>query len=391
MVGMSDEGAVAASRPLAGLVVVEIGHSVAAPFAGHVLGDLGAKVVKIENPKGGDDARNWGPPFWHGASAIFQTLNRNKYSAALDLKNPTHCAALRRFILEDADVVLQNMRPGLMVKLGLDAGLRRDKPRLIYCNLAAFGRTGPLADKPGYDPLMQAFGGIMSITGEAGGNPVRTGPSIVDVGTGLWAVVGILAALRRRERTGAGCEIDTSLYETALSWMNTSATGYFATGKVPGPHGSENMSLCPYRMYEAQDGQLMIAAGNDNLFRRLAAALGHGEWAEDARFRTNPDRVAHRTVLNALIAEIVRTRPRAHWVAALDAVGVPCAPLQTLDQVLAHPQTEALGIVLPTPDGAMRLMGLPVSFDGVRPSLRGGPVELGADTAAVLAPAAAAK
>lgn len=384
--GRAEQGTdgIAASRPLAGIVVVEFGHSVAAPFAGHVLGDLGAKVIKIENPKGGDDARNWGPPFWHGASAIFQTLNRNKYSAALDLKNPTHVAALKRFIIEDADVVLQNMRPGLMATLGLDACLRRDKPALVYCNLGAFGRRGPLAQMPGYDPLMQAFGGIMSITGEPGGAPVRTGPSIVDVGTGLWAVVGVLAALRRRAETGEGCEIDASLFETALSWMNVWATGYLADGKVPRPQGSENMSLAPYRMFEAADGHLMIAAGNDNLFRRLAGALDHAEWAEDERFRTNPLRVQHREILTDLIAAIVRTHPRAYWIEALRVAGVPCAPLQTLDQVLAHPQTEALNMLLPTPDGAMRLMGLPLSFDGERPQLRSGPVALGADTALVL-------
>lgn len=382
---------ITASQPLAGLIVVEVGHSVAAPVAGHVLGDLGAKVIKVENPKGGDDARNWGPPFWHGASAIFQTINRNKYSAALDLKNPTHCAALRRFILEDADVVLQNMRPGLMAKLGLDASLRGDNPQLIYCNLGAFGRRGPLAEKPGYDPLMQAFGGIMSITGEEGRTPVRVGPSLVDVGTGMWTVIGILAALRRREITGEGCEIDTSLFETALSWVNTAVTGYLATGRVPGARGTENVSLAPYKMYEAADGHVMIAAGNDNLFRRLAAALGHGEWADDPRFLTNPLRVSNRETLNALIAEVVRGCPCSDWVGRLEAVGVPCAPLQTLDQVLAHPQTKALGMLQPTPDGTMQLMGLPISFDGTRPALRRGPVVLGGDTALVLGADADAK
>ncbi len=377
----------AAERPLDGLVAVEIGHSIAAPFAGQVLGDLGAKVLKVENPAGGDDARNWGPPFLHGASAFFQTINRNKYSAALDLKNETHRAALRRFILEDADVVLQNMRPGLLAGLGLDAAsLRRDKPALIYCTIGAFGARGPLAEKPGYDPLMQAFGGIMSVTGEPGRMPVRVGPSLVDVGTGLWIAVAILAALRRRDLTGEGCAIDGSLYETTLSWMNTFVSGYLATGRVPGPNGTENMSLAPYRMYEGADGPFMIACGNDNLFRRLAGALGHGEWAADPRFATNPERVRNRTALNAMIQEIVATRPRAHWVALLDAASVPCAPLQTLDQVVAHPQTEALGMLLPTPDGTMRLMGLPISFDGVRPAIRRGPVTLGGDTAMVLGP-----
>ncbi len=380
------EGKLSADRPLAGLVAVEIGHSVAAPFAGHVLGDLGAKVVKIENPNGGDDARNWGPPFWHGASTIFQTLNRSKYSAALDLKNEPHRAALRRFIVEDADIVFQNMRPGLLASLGLDAAsLRRDQPRLIYCNVAAFGRKGPLADKPGYDPLMQAFGGIMSITGEDGQVPVRVGPSIVDVGTGMWTVIGILAALRRRALTGEGCEIDASLFETALSWMNTAATGYLATGKVPGRRGTENVSLAPYKMYAAADGHVMIAAGNNNLFRRLAAALGHAEWSDDPRFAGNPERVRDRDALNGLIDAVVATRPCAHWIELLDRAGVPCAPLQNLDQVLAHPQTQALGMRQPTPDGAMQLMALPLSFDGARPAMQNGPVVLGADTAMVLA------
>jgi crotonobetainyl-CoA:carnitine CoA-transferase CaiB-like acyl-CoA transferase len=373
-----------ASRPLEGITAVEIGHSVAAPFAGHVLGDLGATVVKIENPKGGDDARNWGPPFWGGSSVIFQVLNRNKHSAALDLKNDTHRTALRRFILEDADVVLQNMRPGLLAKLGLDAGLRRDNPRLIYCNLNAFGRTGPLAEKPGYDPLMQAFGGIMSITGEEGQPPVRVGPSLVDVGTGLWAVIGILAALRRRELTGVGCEIDTSLYETTLSWVNTSIAGYMATKQVPKRRGTENVSLAPYKAYLAADDYVLIACGNDNLFRRLATTLGHAEWADEARFATNPDRVKNRDSLNAAIGDIVRSKPRAHWVEALDKVGVPCAPLQSMDEVVAHPQTKALGMLQKTPDGAMELMGLPLSFDGVRPPLRKGPAILGADTARIL-------
>src|SRR6185437_6454837 len=178
--------------PLAGITVVELGHSVAAPFAGQILGDMGARVVKIENPDKGDDARGWGPPFWHGASATFQSLNRNKLSVALDLKNGTARQKLHSFILDEADVVVQNMRPGLVAKLGLDQSLRATKPELIYCNLGAFGAGSPMADKPGYDPLMQAFGGIMSVTGEAGQPPVRVGPSIVDMGSGLWSVIGIL-------------------------------------------------------------------------------------------------------------------------------------------------------------------------------------------------------
>ena len=381
---MADTPQIQASRPLEGIVVVEIGHSVAAPFAGHVLGDLGATVIKVENPEGGDDARKWGPPFWHGAAFVFQALNRNKFSAAVDLKDDVQREALRRFLVEKADIVLQNMRPGLIGKLGLDAGLRRDNPRLIYCNLAAFGAKGPLVDRPGYDPLMQAFGGIMSVTGEEGRPPVRVGPSIVDVGTGMWAVIGILSALHRRDLTGEGCEIDTSLFETALSWVNTHAASYLASGRVPGRRGSEHAGMVPYKIFEASDGYVMIAAGNDNLFRRLAGALGNPQWLDDPRFATNPERVKNRDTVNASIQAVVGTRTCADWVSALEQVGVPCAPLQSMDQVLEHPQTKALDIMQTTPDGRMTMVGLPVSFNGVRPALRRGPPSLGADTGLIL-------
>ena len=374
-----------ASLPLAGLVVVEIGHSVAAPFAGHVLGDLGATLVKVENPEHGDDTRTWGPPFLNGTACTFNALNRNKHSVAIDLKDGAARDSLRDYILANADVVFQNMRPGLIAKLGLDAtSLRRDKPELIYCNMHAFGARGPLVDRPGYDPLMQAFGGIMSVTGEAGGGPVRVGPSLVDVGTGMWAVIGILSALRRRSETGEGCEIDTSLYETSLSWMQSHIAAYKVTGNVPGKRGTENPSLAPYKVFRAADDYIMIAAGNDNLFRRLAGALGHPEWLDDPRFATNPERVRNRELVNGTVEAVVGTRPRAEWMAALEAVGVPCAPLQTLDQVVAHPQTEALGIVQASPDGSMALVGLPVSFNGTRPPLRMNPPALGADNDRVL-------
>jgi crotonobetainyl-CoA:carnitine CoA-transferase CaiB-like acyl-CoA transferase len=377
---------IAANAPLAGLVVVEIGHSVAAPYAGQLLGDLGATVIKVENPQAGDDARNWGPPYWHGAGFIFQTINRNKLSAAIDLKDEGQRSALRRFILEQADVVLQNMRPGLVAKLGLDAALRRDNPRLIYCNVWAFGATGPLADRPGYDPLMQAMGGIMSVTGEEGRPPIRVAPSIIDMGTGMWATIGILSALYRRSLTGEGCTIDTSLYETALGWINMHAASYLASGKVPGRRGSEATGMVPYKVFEASDGHVMIAAGNDNLFRRLAVAVGHPEWLDDPRFASNPERVKHRDLVHATVQEVVACRPCAEWLALLDKAGVPCAPLHSIDQALAHPQTQALGMLQPTPDGKMALIGLPLSFDGARPELRRSPPALGADTGAILDP-----
>ncbi len=377
----------AAQAPLQGLTVVEIGHSVAAPFAAQVLADLGARVLKVENPQRGDDARGWGPPFWKGMATVFQSVNRNKLSTAIDLKNTVERETLASFIVEEADIVVQNMRAGLLANLGLDAAsLRARNPRLIYCNLGAFGATGPLAGRPGYDPLMQAFGGIMSVTGNEGEPPVRVGVSIVDQGAGMWAVIGILAALQRRNATGLGCEVDTSLFETALSWIGAASAGYQATGRIPPRRGSENPSLVPYKVFQARDGDLVIAAGNDNLFRKLAHSLGRPDWLDDERFATNPARVMNRVVVNEAVQAMVGALSRAEVCAMLDQVDVPAAPLQNIDQVLAHPQTQALEMFQKAPDADLRLMGTPLSFDGKRPQFRSLPPELGADTAAIMSP-----
>lgn len=358
------------AAPLAGLNVIEIGHSVAAPFAAQVMADLGAHVLKVENPRGGDDARSWGPPFWNGASATFQTLNRNKSSVALDLKDASAQQELRRLIGE-ADIVVQNMRPGLVEKLGIDAdAMCAANPRLIYCNLGAFGNVGPLANHSGYDPLVQAFSGIMSVTGEAGRPPVRVGPSIIDMGSGLWCVVGILAALTRRNATGQGCKIDTSLYEAALAWMNIPLANAMAAGKEGGRSGSETPMLAPYKAYQASDKYIVIAAGNDNLFGRLCSVLGCEDWVRDPRFVSNKDRVANRVALNEQIESLIRQRTAQEWSNALSAVGVPCAPMQTTSEVIAHPQTTALGMLAPTPDGTMTLVSSPLRFNGVRPGIR---------------------
>ncbi len=375
-----------ANRPLEGIVVVELGHSVAAPFAGQILADLGARVIKIENPGKGDDARNWGPPFWHGAATIFQSVNRNKESAAVDLKDSEQLAALRAFIIEKADVVVQNMRAGLVSQYGVGAELREESPHLIYCNLGAFGTKGPLAKRPGYDPLMQAFGGIMSVTGNEGEAPVRVGVSIIDQGAGMWSVIGILSALHRRAMTGEGSTVDTSLFETALGWVYAANTSYQATGKPPGRRGSETAGLTPYKVFEATDGYILIAAGNDNLFRRLAEAVGHSEWLEDERFATNPRRVENRVLVNATLQAVIETQSVTHWVDVLEKAGVPGAPLQTIDQVVAHPQTLALGMMQTAPGTDMKMLGLPISFNGERPPLRNAPPALGADTAEILKP-----
>lgn len=371
--------------PLESIIVVELGHSVAAPIAGLILAELGATVIKIENPQGGDDARNWGPPFLHGAAGMFQAINRNKRSAAIDLKNESERETLRRYIIESADIVVQNMRPGLVERYRLDApALRKDKPSLIYCNLTAFGADGPLKSTPGYDPLLQAFGGLMSVTGHEGAEPVRTGPSIIDQGAGMWAAIGILAALLRRNETGAGCEVNTSLFETALSWMCMHTAMYLASGRVPKRAGSENGGMAPYKAYQASDGWVVIAAANDNLFRRFAQAVGHPEWADDPDMNSNSNRVRNREKVNALVAEAIKTRPRQYWIDTLAAASVPCAPLQSLDEVLNHPQTRAVEMLQTSADGKFQLMGVPLQFDGERPAFRKNPPALAEDNDLVL-------
>ncbi|MGH9808092.1 MAG: CaiB/BaiF CoA transferase family protein, partial [Terriglobia bacterium] len=277
--------------PLDGVTVIELGHSVAAPYAGEILGDLGADVIKIEKMDG-DDARKWAPPYWGDMSSTFQSLNRNKRSAIVNLRDPDEREALRRLIVDQGDVVIQNLRPGSAEELGLDAGtLRGLKPDLIYCTIGAFGAHGPLKNRPGYDPLMQAFAGMMSVTGEPDQRPVRVGTSIIDMAAGMWSVIGVVTALYQRKAGGGGASIDTSLYETALAWMCYHAANFQASGELPTRQGSGAAMIAPYRGYATKNGFIVIAAGNDKLFASLAKVLKHPEWPADPRFRTNPDRV----------------------------------------------------------------------------------------------------
>ncbi len=371
--------------PLAGITVLELGHSVAAPFAGEILGDLGADVIKVEKRDGGDDARKWAPPFWHGMSAIFQSFNRNKRSVVVDLRDPADRARLKTFILDRVDVVVQNLRPGLVEEMGLDGpSLRHSKPGLIYVTIGAFGTSGPYKDRPGYDPLMQAFAGLMSVTGEEGRPPVRVGTSIIDMAAGMWAVIGIISALLDRGRGNPGCVIETSLYETALTWMGHHAANYQASAEVPQRQGSGVAQIVPYRGYNTTDGFIVVAAGNDKLFTLFTRVLGRPEWAQDLRFRSNPDRVQNQVELYRLLEEAVGKFSTAELQQALDAAGVPNAPIQSIDQVLAHEQTRALGILQNSPDGKISLIGSPLSFDGERLPFRLSPPELGADTDDIL-------
>ena len=357
------------TRPLAGLVVIEIGHSIAAPYAGMILGELGAEVIKVENPNGGDAARGWGPPFAEGAATCFHAVNRAKRGITIDLADPAEAGKLRSLIRERADVLIHNLKLGALDRYGLSAGaLLAEKPALVYCNLGAFGSAGPLRDRPGYDPLMQAYGGLMSLLGEAGRPPVRVSVSIIDLATGMWAAIGVLAALQERRRTGRGGVVDTSLYETALGWMTIPIAAYLVNGEIPERHGSGVDMIVPYQAFAAADGHIMVAAGNDNLFRRLAAAIGRPSLAEDPRFAANKDRVVNRHMLVPILEDLFRGEPIAAWAARLDAAGIPNGPIQTVDQVVCDAQTAALGMIQRAPESLLSLVGLPLSFDGVRPA-----------------------
>jgi len=349
---------------------VEIGHTVAAPYAGMVLAELGADVIKVETPASGDYTRGM-PPFENGRSAVYQALNRGKRGITVDLRDKVQSGRLRRLILEKADAIIHNLKFGAMANLGFGAAdLLKAKPSLVYCNVGAFGRTGPLKGHPGYDPLMQAHAGLMSIMGEDGRPPVRVGVSITDMAAGLWAVVGIQAALLERSRTGRGGVVDTSLFETALGSLTVQFASFIASGEVPKREGSGLAQMVPYQAFATSDSYVMLAAGNDNLFQKLCVALKHPDLATDPRFAMNKDRVANRAEIIGILAELFAQSSTAEWLRRLEAAQVPCSPINTIDKVVKDPQVEALGIFQNSPDGTEIVLGLPLSFDEVRPPFR---------------------
>jgi crotonobetainyl-CoA:carnitine CoA-transferase CaiB-like acyl-CoA transferase len=374
--------------PLAGLLVADLTQNVAGPYCTQILGDMGAQVVKVERPDRGDDARAWAPPYWGQESAAFMSVNRNKRSLAVDMKDPGGREILERLIAR-ADVLVQSLRAGVLEELGLGwESSRRINPRLVYCSITAFGTEGPYRDRPGYDPLMQAYGGIMSITGHPGAAPARVPVSLVDMGTGMWAAMAILAALRERDRTGRGANVTTSLFDTALAWTTFQMNNYLASGEVPPPQGSGTPMIAPYEAFPARDAWVMIAAGSDALFVKCCAALGRPDLPADPRFAGNPDRVTNRTALFEEMAAVTRTLPSDELIARLQAVGLPTAPILTLDRVAALPQTEASGMLMTgkhprLPD--YQAVGLPIRWDGQRPGVSRVPPLLGEHTGEVLA------
>jgi formyl-CoA transferase/CoA:oxalate CoA-transferase len=368
-------------EPLEGIRVVDLTSSLAGPTSTQILAALGADVVKVEHPQRGDEARAWGPQFFEGGSVMFFAANTSKRSLALDLKAPEGMEALLRLV-DRADVFVQSMRPGTAERLGLGRdALRARNERLVYCSIGAFGRGGPLAEQPGYDPLMQAFTGIVSLTGEPDRPGVRVGTSVIDLGTGVWAALGILAALHERSQTGSGREVDVTLFETGLSLVGYQLTEAFRSGVAPERFGTAFPLIAPYEVFATKDGELMIAAANDGLFTRLCSAIGLPELADDPRFRTNPDRVAHRNELLPLIRERLAKRTSTEWITVLE--GIPVAPVQDVAQAAAHEQTRASGIVQEL--GGNETVALPLQIDGGRVAHRSAAPTLGAHSAEVLA------
>ena len=355
--------------PLAGIKVVEIAQNLAGPYAGEILATLGADVVKVER-SGGDDARGWGPPFTEGAATTFHTVNRNKRSVTLDLKRPEDCDRLRAMIA-DADVLVQNLRPGALDALGFDAAsLRAAHPKLIYCSLWAFGAVGPMRLDPGYEPMVQAFSGLFGLNGDPAGAPSRVGVQLLDLGSGVWAALGCIAALFRRVSTGEGAVVDVSLLETALGWMSVQFAGFAKSGELPKRSRSGNPKVVVFEALPTADGELVVAAANDRLFAKLVTALGKPEWAADPRYASNASRVAHKDEVIADIGRIMAGRPSSHWAPLFNAAGIPFSPINDMSTLLDDPQVAALGMLQTIPGLDIKTIGLPLSFDGVRPAMR---------------------
>ena len=384
-------------QPLAGIRVLDLSRVLAGPWASQILGDLGADVVKVERPGNGDDTRAWGPPYLKDAdgqptreSAYFLCTNRNKRSITVDMASPEGQQQLQQLAAK-ADIVLENFKTGGLQQYGLDyASLNAINPRLIYCSITGFGQSGPYASRPGYDFLIQAMGGLMSITGvpddEAGAGPQKVGVALTDILTGLYATIGILAALQERNRSGLGQHIDTALLDVQVATLANQASNYLVGGVVPRRMGNAHPSIVPYQTFPTADSDMILAVGNDGQFARFCAVAGRPEWAQDERFATNPQRVRHRAELIPLLRQTTVMRTTAEWVSALEQADVPCGPVNRLDQVFADPQVQARGIQvdLPHPLGTVSTVASPVRLSATPVQYRMAPPLLGQHTEEVL-------
>lgn len=325
-------------KSLKGIKVIDLTQSVAGPFATQILGDFGAEVIKVEKMDGGDDTRRWGPPFWGDQSPHFLAYNRNKLSISLNLKIESDLLIFKEMIKE-ADVFVQNLRPGALDKLGLDESeIFKLNSKIIYCSINAFGHTGDYKNKPGYDPLLQAFSGLMSLNGEENGEPVRIPASILDQGTAMWCVIAIQNALRNRDLTGEGSRIETSLLNTALMWLPAQYIGYFADGTVPQKNGSGTVGIAPYQAYPTKDGHIIIAAGNEKLWEKLCKAIDRLDLLNDSRFKDNPTRVENKIPLYKELSDTLKSENTDFWDNKISKNSIPVTPIYSLNEVVAHDQ-----------------------------------------------------
>ncbi|MGC1175085.1 CaiB/BaiF CoA transferase family protein [Polaromonas sp.] len=385
--------------PLTGVRVLDLSRVLAGPWAGQLLADLGADVVKVEKPQGGDDTRAWGPPYLKDASgrdtteaAYFLCANRNKRSVAIDIATPEGQAQVRA-LAQQADVVLENFKVGGLKRYGLDyASLSAANPRLVYCSITGFGQTGPYAARAGYDFLIQGMGGLMSVTGrpdgEAGAGPQKVGVALTDIMTGLYATIAVQAALAEREKSGLGQHIDLALLDVQIACLANQASNYLAGGLVPRRMGNAHPNIVPYQDFPTADGDIILAVGNDEQFAKFCKVADHPEWSADARFTTNAQRVANRAVLVPLLRQATVMRTSADWIAALEAAGVPCGPINRIDEVFADPQVRARGLHINMPHalaGDVPLVANPIRLSGSPVAYQRPPPMLGQHTAEVLA------
>jgi len=378
-----------AKMSLAGVRVLDLSRVLAGPWATQILGDFGADVIKVEKPGAGDDTRSWGPPFidnGEGDAAYYLAANRNKRSVAVDFAKPEGAEIVRR-LAPQCQIFVENFRPGGLKKYGLDyASIAAINPAIVYCSITGFGQTGPYAKRPGYDYIIQGMGGLMSLTGEPNGEPMKSAVAVADLFTGMYAVTTILAALRHAERTGEGQQLDISLLDCQIAMLANLGSSYLVSGAHPKRLGNQHAAIAPYQVLATKDGHIILAVGNDGQFRDFCTAA-NATLADNPRFATNEERVINREALTASLATIMRTRTTSEWVAVLEAADVPCGPINTLDQVYADPQVVARRAVetAKRPEGAeMKLAANPVRMSATPPLTRAAPPALGQDTESVL-------
>jgi len=369
------------TQALEGIRIIDFSKALAGPYCTMLLADMGAEVIKVEMPGSGDDSRGWGPPFIEGEAAYFLSINRNKKSITLNLKDEK-AKQLALKIISKADIVLESNRPGVMTKLGLDYDtVQKSNPAIIYCSISGFGQTGPYSKRPGFDQVIQGYGGIMGLTGEKGGGPLKVGIAVTDIATGMFAATGILTALYHREKTGQGQRVDAAMLDGQVSWLTYQAGRYLASGKVPERLGSAHPLIVPYQDFEASDGFINIAAGNDSLWKKMCAVIGlPKDVAEDPKYATNAQRVENRDAVVKIVSEKIRTRTMQEWLDLLNTAGVPCGPIYTVDQIFKDPQVLARDMLVDIDHpkcGRIQVTGAPVKLSETPAQIKSHPPMLG--------------